>query len=204
MFTGLVRELGELTEDPTPSADGGMRLALGHSEALSQSLEIGSSLAVAGVCLTVVEQHAGISIVELSPETLSRTLLGELQRGSAVNLEPALRLGETLGGHWVQGHVDATIGVLECREMDAHREVRFELPAQYQAFVVEKGSATLDGVSLTVSVLAEDFFEVALIPHTLEVTTLGALSSGDRVHLEVDVLGKYVHRALSVSGVIQS
>ncbi len=200
MFTGLVRERGRLTAEPVPSAGGGVRLEIGHSAALGAGLELGASLAVSGVCLTIVDASPEISAVELSPETLRRTTLGGLGAGSFVNLEPALRLGDALGGHWVQGHVDATVETLELRELEAHREVAFELPAAYRAFVVEKGSVTLDGVSLTVSALAEDRFEVALIPHTLEVTSLGLLEPGDRVNLEVDILAKYVQRALEVSG----
>ena len=202
MFTGLVRECGRLIEAPRPSAEGGVKLVIGHSSELGAELEIGASLAVSGVCLTVVEQTAESSAVELSPETLSRTTLGGLRRGSEVNLEPAMRLGDVLGGHWVQGHVDATAEVVARRDLEAHREIGFALEAAYRGFVVEKGSVTLDGVSLTVSALAEDHFEVALIPHTLEVTTLSSLESGDRVNLEVDVLAKYVQRALVTSQVI--
>lgn len=202
MFSGLVRELGRLREAPQPSAEGGVRLAIGHSRELGGALEIGASLAVSGVCLTVVEQAPGLSVVELSPETLSRTMLGDLRAGSEVNLEPALRLGDPLGGHWVQGHVDSTTEVAERRDLEAHREVRFVLPAEHRAHLVEKGSVAVDGVSLTVSSLSQDHFEVALIPHTLEVTTLAALRAGDLVHLEVDVLAKYVHRSLAVAGVV--
>ncbi len=177
-------------------------LKIGHDEALSEELEIGASLAVSGVCLTVVEMSPGVVAVELSPETLSRTTLGELQRGSTVNLEPAMRVGDALGGHWVQGHVDATTEVVSRRDLEDHREISFFLPPDLRAFVVEKGSVTIDGVSLTVSRLSEDAFSVALIPHTLEVTTLMLLGRDDRVNLEVDVLGKYVHRALTTAGVI--
>ncbi len=202
MFTGLVRECGRLIEAPEPSSRGGVKLTLGHSRELGAELTIGASLAVSGVCLTLVELAADAtsSVVELSPETLRRTTLGALRRGSEVNLEPALRLGDPLGGHWVQGHVDATARVLERRDLEAHREVAFALADDYRALVAEKGSVTLDGVSLTVSALAEDRFEVALIPHTLEVTTLGRLVPGDRVNLEVDVLARYVQRALEASG----
>ena len=202
MFTGLVRERGRLIEAPEPSAEGGVRLAIGHSRELGGELEVGSSLSVSGVCLTLVEHAPEACVVELSPETLKRTTLGALGKGSEVNLEPAMRLGDVLGGHWVQGHVDATTEVVERRDLQEHCEMAFALAADYRAFVVEKGSVTIDGVSLTVSALAEDRFEVALIPHTLEVTTLGLLATGDRVNLEVDVLAKYVQRALAVSGVI--
>ncbi len=200
MFTGLVRERGWLTEEPRESPDGGVRLRIGHSEELSELLEIGASLAVSGVCLTLIERAPGISEVELSPETLLRTTLGSLQGGSQVNLEPALRMGDPLGGHWVQGHVDGTLEVLSRRDLGEHWEVTLELPEELAAFVVEKGSVTLDGVSLTVARLDEDSFTVALIPHTLDATTLGQLEVGDRVNLEVDILAKYVQRALAASG----
>lgn len=200
MFTGLVRERGRLIEEPRASEEGGVRLRIGHSEELGDGLEMGASLAVSGVCLTVVELEPGVSGVELSPETLVRTTLGGLQGGSQVNLEPALRMGDALGGHWVQGHVDTTIEVLRRRDLEEHCEMTFELPEAYRAYVVEKGSVTLDGVSLTVSRLEDDEFAVALIPHTLEITTLGMLELGDRVNFEVDILAKYVQRSVQVTG----
>lgn len=213
MFTGLVRECGRLIAAPETSAKGGVLLRIGHSRGLAERLDPGASLSVSGVCLTVTEQLAGsaaaggatgeieaVSVVELSPETLRRTSLGGLEAGSRVNLEPALAAGEPLGGHWVQGHVDATLEVLAVRELAEHREIEFELPSQYAPYVVEKGSVTLDGVSLTVSALHQRSFEVALIPHTLDITNLDALRAGMRVNFEVDVLAKYVHRALETAG----
>ena len=200
MFTGIVRERGWLAAPPEPSEQGGVLLRVAHSKELTDRLEIGASLAVSGVCLTLVEMSPGLSVVELSPETLARTTLGDLKDGSKVNLEPALTAGEALGGHWVQGHVDGILEVVGRRDLEAHRELELGLPEEYQAFVVEKGSVTLDGVSLTVSQLHASSFEVALIPHTLEATTLDALNPGDRVNFEVDVLAKYVQRALQVSG----
>jgi riboflavin synthase len=200
MFTGLVRERGRIAANPAPSAQGGVRLRVRHSAALGELLSLGASLAVSGVCLTVIELLGEESLVELSPETLRRTTLGGLRAGSAVNLEPALRMGDALGGHWVQGHVDGTVAVVAVETVGDHREVSCELPADLAPFVVEKGSVALDGVSLTVAALAEGRFEVALIPHTLEVTTLGALRAGDRLNVEVDLLGKYVHRALALRG----
>ncbi len=204
MFTGIVRERGWLSAPPAPSEQGGVLLRVGHSKELTDRLEIGASLAVSGVCLTLVEMSPGSSVVELSPETLARTTLGQLENGSQVNLEPALTAGEALGGHWVQGHVDGILKVVGRRDLEAHRELELELPEDYQAFVVEKGSVTLDGVSLTVSQLGSESFEVALIPHTLEATTLDSLEPGDRVNFEIDVLAKYVQRALEVSGRISS
>ena len=200
MFTGIVRELGRLIEAPSPSSKGGMILRVGHSEELTERLEIGASLAFSGVCLTLIEMSPGVSVVELSPETIERTNLGELTAGSEVNLEPALLAGEALGGHWVQGHVDGILKLVGRRDLDEHRELELELPPEHRAFVVEKGSVTLDGVSLTVSKLHEMSFEVALIPHTLEVTTLGDWQLGRRVNFEVDVLAKYVQRALETAG----
>jgi riboflavin synthase len=203
MFTGLVIERGRLLEEPAPSTQGGVRLAIGHGAPLSERLEVGASLAVSGVCLTVVAKAPGRSEVELSPETLARTTLGGLRRGYEVNLEAALRVGDPLGGHWVQGHVDGTAAVVERREAGDHRVIAVELPAALDLFVVEKGSVTVDGVSLTVAARAAGRFEVALIPHTLAVTTLDRLRPGDRVNLEVDVLAKYVHQALAARGLVE-
>ena len=200
MFTGLVRERGRVAADPVPSLQGGAQLRLRHSASLAELLPVGASLAVSGVCLTVVEHGAGESLVELSPETLRRTTLGALRAGSEVNLEPALRLGDPLGGHWVQGHVDGTVAVLALTRLGEHCELVCGLPASLAAYVVEKGSVTLDGVSLTVASAAADRFGIALIPHTLELTTLGALRAGDRLNVEVDVLAKYVVQALRARG----
>lgn len=209
MFTGLVVERGRLAADPIPSGQGGVRLEVLHGTGLGARLEIGASLAVSGVCLTVTaidlaQGEAGEdgcrSVVELAPETLARTTLGALRRGDEVNLEPALRMGDPLGGHWVQGHVDGTAEVIDRRDLAEHRVLAFGLPAELAPFLVEKGSITVDGVSLTVSARQVDRFEVALIPHTLEVTTLARLRPGDRVNLEVDVLAKYVHQALAARG----
>ncbi len=202
MFTGLVVERGRLISDPVPSGQGGVRLAVEMSPGLAERLGIGDSVAVSGVCLTVVEKGSGQVLVELSPETLARTNLGELRGGDEVNLEPALRMGDPLGGHMVQGHVDGTAEVVGRRDLTDHRMLAFSIPPDLAPFLVEKGSVTVDGVSLTVSALRPDRFEVALIPHTLEVTTLSRRVPGDRVNLEVDVLGKYVHRMLAARGLV--
>ena len=207
MFTGLVQERGRLIDDPEPSGQGGVRLVLGHSPELGRRLEIGASLAVSGVCLTITRLEGDPpvrSTVELAPETLARTHLGGLRRGDEVNLETALRMGDPLGGHMVQGHVDGTARVVSRRDLTDHRVLGFSIPPDLAPFLVEKGSVTIDGVSLTVAALrsldSEDRFEVALIPHTLEVTTLGRLQPGDTVNLEVDVLAKYVQRMLAARG----
>jgi riboflavin synthase len=201
MFTGIVVERGRVLSDPAPSGRGGVALSVAHSHRLAERLEIGASLAVSGVCLTVTEMETGDggarSTVELSPETLSRTTLDRLAAGSEVNLEPALRAGDALGGHWVQGHVDSTLALLSRDDHADHAVFTLELPAEHARYVVEKGSVALDGVSLTVARLHEDRFTVALIPHTLEVTTLGAMRAGQRVNFEIDVLAKHVERLLA-------
>jgi riboflavin synthase alpha subunit len=202
MFTGLILERGRLISDPVPSGQGGVWLAVGMSPGLAERLGIGDSVAVSGVCLTVVERGSGKVVVELSPETLARTNLGELRGGDEVNLEPALRMGDPLGGHMVQGHVDGTAEVVGRHDLTDHRVLAFSIPPDLAPFLVEKGSVTVDGVSLTVSALEPDRFEVALIPHTLEVTTLSRRVPGDRVNLEVDVLAKYVHRMLVARGLV--
>lgn len=195
MFTGIVLEVGRVVAAPA-AAGGGRRLRVAHTPALGERLEIGASLAVAGVCLTVVGRELAESTVELSPETLRRTRLGELRRGARINLEPALRLGDALGGHWVQGHVDGTTHLLARHDRQRFAELWFALPAELARYVVAKGSIALDGVSLTVAERRSDRFSVAAIPHTLAVTTLGELRPGGRVHFEIDVLAKYVEALL--------
>ena len=179
MFTGIVRERGRVAS----FADGG-RLVV------ESTLEpaVGDSVAVDGVCLTVVDARDGTLSFDVVPETLARTK----PFAAEVNLEPALRAGESLGGHYVQGHVD---GVGRVRSFDGERLV-VEAPPELLRYCVEKGSIAIDGVSLTIAALHDDAFEVALVPHTLEVTTFGALEPGDAVNLEVDVLAKYVERLL--------
>ncbi len=204
MFTGIVTERGRVVEVTGASSDrGGARLVVGHSAALAGKLNPGASIAVAGVCLTVVEQGeaegAARSVFDLSPETLSRTTLGALRAGDEVNLEPPLSAGDPLGGHWVQGHVDTTIRVTRVEEQGDHRVVTFNVPAGLETGVVLKGSITIDGVSLTIAALDERTFDVALIPHTLEVTTLGGLKPGDPVNVEGDVLARYVQKAVEAA-----
>jgi riboflavin synthase len=196
VFTGIVRERGKVVAAPRRRG-GGRRLGIAASAELAGSLAIGDSLAVAGVCLTVAGRERSTVGLDLAPETLRRTTLGRLRAGAAVNLEPALRVGEALGGHLVQGHVDGVVEVLAVRPLVAHREVALSLPPALARWVVEKGSGALDGVSLTVASLGADRFGVALVPHTLAVTTLGALAVGDAVNFEADVLAKYVERAVA-------
>jgi len=179
VFTGIVREVGRVE-----SFDGHRLVVAAQTRAAE-----GDSVSVDGVCLTAVD---GMRLVfDVVDETLSRTTLGTLKAGDRVNLEPALRAGDPLGGHIVQGHVDGIGRVREVGDL-----VWVDAPADLLRYCVEKGSITVDGVSLTVAAVDEQGFGVALVPHTLEVTTLGGLAPGDAVNLEVDVLAKYVEKLL--------
>jgi riboflavin synthase len=190
MFTGIVRELG------TVEAFDGSRLVVRASETAAGS-GVGDSVAVAGVCLTVVELGDGRLSFDVVPETLARTALGALEPGGVVNIEPSLRVGDQLGGHVVQGHVDAVGRIRSVTREGDGRRVWVDAPEEVVGYSLEKGSIALDGVSLTVAALDESGFEVALIPYTLAVTTLGRLEPGDEVNLEPDVLATVVERLLA-------
>jgi riboflavin synthase len=200
VFTGIVVERGRLTAAPSPSPRGGVVLRISHSRALGERLCVGASLAVAGVCLTLIESKHELATVELSPETLARTRLGRLDAGAELNLEPPLRVGDALGGHWVQGHVDGMLRLAARRDLGDHSRFTCELPPAFDPWVVEKGSIALDGVSLTVASREPRSFDVALVPHTLDVTTLGSARPGSRFHFEADVLAKYVERQIAFRG----
>jgi riboflavin synthase len=190
MFTGIVRELG------TVDAFDGSRLVVAANETAATAAA-GDSVAVAGVCLTVVERGEGRLAFDVVPETLSRTALGRLEAGSSVNLESSLRVGDALGGHVVQGHVDAVGRVRSVEPEGEGRRVWVDAPDTVVRYCIEKGSIAVDGVSLTIAAFDDEGFEVALIPHTLAVTTLGGLEPGDEVNLEADVLGKVVERLVA-------
>src|SRR3954468_4328823 len=190
MFTGIVREKGRVVT--AERRDDALRLVVAAEAAAAE--EIGASVAIDGVCLTVVDRSDGQAAFELSLETLSRTTLGRLQEGAEVNVEPALRVGEALGGHYVQGHVD---GVGRIRSFDGET-LWLDVPEELLRYCVEKGSLTVSGVSLTIAALDDAGVAFALIPHTLAVTTLGGIAPGDPVNLEVDVLAKYVERLVAV------
>jgi riboflavin synthase len=193
MFTGIVEELGEvLAVEPLQDAS---RLIV-RGPLVTSDAAHGDSISVNGVCLTVVDNHDGAFTADVMAETLRRSSLGVLGAGSPVNLERAVRASDRLGGHVVQGHVDGT-GRIEQVTPDEHwTVVRVSVPEGLTRYVVEKGSITVDGVSLTVSTVAADWFEVSLIPATLGLTTLGAKAPGDPVNLEVDVMAKYVEKLL--------
>jgi riboflavin synthase len=190
MFTGIVREIGAV------DVFDGSRLVVAGPETTA-GVAVGDSVSVAGVCLTVVDIQGGQLAFDVVPETLARTALGGLEPGDSVNLEPALRVGDPLGGHVVQGHVDAVGRVRSLEPEEESRRVWVDAPESVVRYCLEKGSIAVDGVSLTVAALDDDGFEVALIPHTLEVTTLGRLGPGDQVNLETDVLAKVVERLLA-------
>ncbi len=194
MFTGIVREIGVVAA--VEGGEAGVRLSIA-APATAPGIVLGGSVAISGVCLTAVEIGERELVFEAVPETLARTSLGSLVAGSRVNIEPALLAGEPLGGHYVQGHVDGVGTVRSVAPEGDGVRIGFAVPNDLLRYVAFKGSITIEGVSLTVAALDETGLEVALIPHTLEATTLGGLAVGDPVNLEVDVLAKYVERMTS-------
>lgn len=194
VFTGIVREVGYVAA--VDGNESGMSLVV-EAPVTAPGVDVGGSVAVDGVCLTAESVGADQIRFHAVPETLRRSSLGRLEPGSRVNLEPALRAGDPLGGHYVQGHIDG-VGRVRCIEPDGQGvRIVVEAPGELLRYCVEKGSIALDGVSLTVAALAEDSFSVALIPHTLGETTLGDLLPDREVNLEVDVLAKYVERLVN-------
>jgi riboflavin synthase len=196
MFTGIVEGTGAVAALAAAADDSGARLEV-EAPWLAGQLEPGESVAVNGCCLTVAEATAAGFAADLVAETLRRTALGGLAAGDLVNLERPMVLGGRLGGHLVQGHVDGVARVLDRTAVGDGEEVRIELPAELARYVAEKGSVAVDGVSLTVAGVGPGWFAVALVPHTLEVTTLGDRRPGDPVQLEVDVVAKYVERLVT-------
>ena len=196
MFTGIVKERGRVTA--FTGGENGVRLRVGAPRTAA-GVAIGDSIAIGGVCLTVVELEDAEVSFDAVPETLARTALRRLEAGDDVNVEPAIRAGEPLGGHLMQGHVDG-VGLVRSVEPEGDgRRIWVDAPPDVLRYCVEKGSIAVDGVSLTVAALDDTGFAVALIPHTLAETTLGELAAGDEVNLEADVLAKYVERLLPVS-----
>jgi riboflavin synthase len=187
VFTGIVREVGRV--EAVEERGDSVRLTVRAPETAAAT-SVGDSIALAGVCLTAVEVADSTMAFDAVPETLRRSTLGRLEAGGGVNVEPALRAGEPLGGHIVQGHVD---GVGRIRAV-GEEGIEVEAAPEVLRYCVEKGSITVEGVSLTIATLGEGSFGVALVPHTREVTTLGGVAVGDEVNLEVDVVAKYVER----------
>jgi len=194
MFTGIVAGIGILRGKRGVSGGLAFDLEAGFDLA---GPEEGESIAINGVCLTAYAMASRRFTVDVSPETLTRTTLGDLGVGAPVNMERALRLSDRLGGHIVSGHVDCVATVRERRPTGAFTLFTFSLPEQWNRYVIEKGSVTIDGVSLTVNSCRAGQFEVSIIPHTLQVTTLGRLKIGSRVNIEVDIIGKYVEKLLA-------
>jgi riboflavin synthase len=197
MFTGIVEELGSVAAIDLGSESARLRL---DGKLVTSDATHGASIAVNGVCLTVVEHDGACFSVDVMAETLRRSSLGALRPGDPVNLERAMAASSRFGGHIVQGHVDGTSRILERVPGDRWELVRFALPGDLARYVVEKGSITVDGVSLTVASVDDESFTVSLIPTTLSLTTLGHKGVGDLVNLEVDVLAKYVERLLITAG----
>lgn len=193
MFTGIVRHVGRLARvEPTAS---GLRLRI-ECAAAAERLAVDDSICVAGVCLTVIARDAGAFDVDVVPETLARTTLGAVRPGAMLDLEPAATLETALGGHLVQGHVDATTELITRAAIGDGARLVFRLPPELARYIVAKGSVAIDGVSLTVASVTADDFEIAVIPHTMGQTTLGSLEEGANVNIEVDVIAKYVERLL--------
>tara|TARA_B100000959_G_scaffold179048_1_gene187268 strand:- start:1008 stop:1673 length:666 start_codon:yes stop_codon:yes gene_type:complete len=199
MFTGIIQSVGTVVALEHHQGDLSLTIELGELATLA--IELGDSVAVNGVCLTAIELSSGHMKADVSGETLSRTLIGNLKTGAKVNLEAALTPETHLGGHMVTGHVDG-IGSLRSREPDARSvKMTFTAPAELGRYIAEKGSITIDGVSLTVNGIRDnsqgtDFF-INIVPHTLTATTLGALGAGDKVHLEVDLIARYLERLVT-------
>jgi riboflavin synthase len=195
MFTGLVEEVGTLHR--TETVAGGMRFEIG-APAMAPNLELGESVAVNGVCLTVTRSAGDRWWADLSQETVRRSTFGDIRPGARLNLERAMQVGGRLGGHIVQGHVDAVAQVTSAHHSEGWLQLGFKIPENLGGYVVEKGSVTVNGVSLTVATLSGLDAEIAIIPQTISSTNLGDLTPGDGFNFEVDILGKYVARLLEL------
>jgi riboflavin synthase len=191
MFTGIIRERGRVAGVEGDDAARYLRIA---APGTAPELSVGDSVSVDGCCLTATEVAAGQFAVTAVPESISRTTLGALSPGDEVNLETATRAGEPLGGHYVQGHVDGVGRVESVEPEEEGARMRIATPPELLRYCVEKGSIAVGGVSLTISALRDGAFEVALVPHTLEQTTLGRAQAGDALNIEVDILAKYVEK----------
>lgn len=203
MFTGLIQSTGKILHIHAASG-GEARFAVQSVRTLG-GYTVGESIAVNGACLTVEHFNADNFSAYASAETLSRTNLGTLRRGDTVNLEKAMRMGDSLGGHMVSGHIDGQCEVLAIRSVGSSKIIRFSIPAGYARQIIPKGSVAVDGVSLTVNDCGPDFFEVNVIPGTQDETTIGAWKAGRMINLETDLIGKYVERMVGYySGAIRA
>jgi riboflavin synthase len=197
VFTGIVQDVGRVAS--CEGRGGDLRLTIACERLDLPATRVGDSLCVQGCCLTVIDLQGQTFAADVSRETLALTTLGELKVGAAVNLEPALRAGEALGGHLVSGHIDGVARVIAVSDDARSRRLSIEVPAQLARYLAPKGSVAVDGVSLTINSVDAASFGVNIIPHTQTVTTLGALTVGARVNLEVDQVARYVARLLQVT-----
>jgi riboflavin synthase len=198
MFTGIITDIGEvITVEPRAQGLAGLTIACGYDP---DGIGVGASIACSGVCLTVVargnEGNRGWFAVEAAAETLRLTTVGNWRRGTRINLERALKIGDELGGHMVAGHADGLAGVVTREDLTDMARFTLRAPQALTRFIAAKGSVALDGVSLTVNEVADHTFSVLIIPHTLKVTTLGSLAAGDAVNLEVDLMARYMARLM--------
>ena len=198
MFTGIIKAKGTITSMQRRGGD--VRMTVSSGDMPWADYEIGESIAVNGVCLTAVALHEDGFDTDVSNETLSVTALASIGEGSSVNLEPAMAVGERLGGHIVSGHVDCVGKVLSVDEDARSMRLKLELPRDYARYVAKKGSVCIDGVSLTINEVSGNTFEVNIIPHTADVTTIGDYAPGSIVNIEVDLLARYLERLLSADG----
>ena len=194
MFTGLIEDTGRVASFQRLGEAG---LLVVETSLPTADIAIGDSVAVNGACLTVTDRSLRTLTFDVSPESISRTLIGKLCSGSRVNLERALRLGDRLGGHIVSGHVDCAGHLIRSEHRSGNHQLQFTLPPEHSRYLVEKGSVTIDGISLTVNAVSREGFSVNIIPHTYSSTTLGQLKVGDQVNIETDIIGKYVERLTS-------
>jgi riboflavin synthase len=191
MFTGLIEDTGRVASFQRRGEAGVLTV---ETALPTTEIAIGDSVAVNGACLTVTAISGRTLTFDVSPESMTRTLIGTLGSGSRVNLERALKLGDRLGGHIVSGHIDCAGRLNRAESRAGNHQLHFTLPAAHSRYLVEKGSVTIDGISLTVNAVSRDGFSVNIIPHTYANTTLGQLKSGDQVNIETDIIGKYVER----------
>jgi riboflavin synthase len=194
MFTGIIAAIGKI--DAVQPKGGDLSLIVATQQLTLSDVALGDSIAINGVCLTVVNINSSDLTFDVSRESLDRTSLGNVKAGSEVNLEKALAVGERLGGHFVSGHVDGLGSVLSMKESARSVQFRFEMPADLARYVAEKGSICIDGVSLTVNNVGEQWFEVNIIPHTMQETIMKSYTVGTKVNLEVDLIARYLERLL--------
>lgn len=190
MFTGIITDKGKLK---AKNSNNGLTIEVETSYD-TKNIAMGASVACSGVCLTVVAKADGLLSFDVSEETISKTNVGEWKVGDAINFERPLKVGDELGGHIVSGHVDGVVEIIDISDDAASKRLTIRLPKTLAPYVAEKGSVTLDGVSLTVNGVADDNFDVNIVPHTLEVTSLGEKKQGDKLNMEIDVLARYLSR----------